>query len=61
MISNSAIFTNTVYGVSSGDISANLAAKAKTTKEEYLGSYSGSNLRTIMPKVPSNQRVAKDK
>ena len=61
MISNSTIFTSTLYGNSSGGTAQELADKAKTTKEIYLSKYSDTNMRTILPTVPSNQQVARDK
>jgi len=58
--SNSKIFTTTVFGLGTNDISANLVNKNLTTQEEYLASSGISNLGTVLPKIPSNQRVAKD-
>jgi len=61
MTANSAIFSTTVYGDSSGQTANELATKAKQTKEQFLGTYPESNLRSTLPTVPSNQRIAKDK
>lgn len=58
--SNSKIFTTTLFGVSANDTAQNLASQNLTTQEEYLGSSGISNLGTRLPRVPSNQRVAKD-
>jgi len=59
--SNSKIFTTALFGVGANDTTANLANKNLTTQQEYLGSSGISHLGTILPRVPSNQRVAKDK
>jgi hypothetical protein len=58
--SNSKIFTTTLFGVGTNDTSGNLVNKNLTTQQEYLGSSGISNLGTRLPRVPSNQRVAKD-
>lgn len=57
--SNSKIFTDTVYGTSTDSTSADLTEKERTTQETYLSSSSYSNMSTRLPRVPSNQRVAK--
>ena len=57
--SNSKIFTDTVYGTSTNATSVELADKERTTQETYLSSSSYSNMSTQIPRVPSNQRVAK--
>jgi hypothetical protein len=57
--SNSKIFTDTVFGVSSDQLAADLTEKDRTTQESYLSSSSYSNMGTELPRVPSNQRVAK--
>jgi hypothetical protein len=59
--SNSKIFTTALFGVSANDTTANLANKNLVAQQEYLGSSGISHLGTILPRVPSNQRVAKDK
>lgn len=58
--SNSKIFTTTLFGTGTNDTTGNLVSKNLTTQQEYLGSSGISNMGTILPKVPSNQRVAKD-
>lgn len=58
--SNSKIFTTTLFGIGTNDTSGNLANKNLITQQEYLGSSGISNLGTSLPRVPSNQRVAKD-
>ena len=57
--SNSKIFTDTVFGLSTDATSAALVEKDRTTQETYLSSSSYSNMGTELPRVPSNQRVAK--
>jgi hypothetical protein len=59
--SNSKIFTTTLFGKSTGDIAANLSNKNLTTQETYLSSSGISNMGTRLPKLPSNQRIAKGK
>ncbi len=58
--SNSKIFSTTLFGSGSEDTAANLVTKNLLTQEEYLNSAVTSNLGTKLPKVPSNQRIAKD-
>jgi hypothetical protein len=58
--SNSKIFTTALFGTSTNDTSGNLVSKNLTTQQEYVGSSVISNLGTRLPRVPSNQRVAKD-
>lgn len=58
--SNSKIFTNTIFGTGTDQLSSSLIDKNLTTQQTYLGSSSYSNLNTQVPRVPSNQRVAKD-
>jgi hypothetical protein len=57
--SNSKIFTDTVFGVGTDQTSTDLVAKDTNTQETYLSSSSYSNMSTRLPRVPSNQRVAK--
>jgi hypothetical protein len=59
--SNSKIFTNTIFGTSTNDTAANIADKNLTTQQDYLGSSGISNFGTRLPRVPSNQKIAKDK
>jgi hypothetical protein len=58
--SNSQIFTDAVFGVGTDATSEELAAQDLATQEQVLGSSSFSNLATKLPRVPSNQRIAKD-
>lgn len=60
--SNSKIFSTSLFGTGTNDIAANLVSKNLTTTEKYLDSSGGiSNMGTMRPRVPSNQRIAKDK
>lgn len=58
--SNSKIFTTTLFGNGTNDTANNLVNKNLTTQQEYLGSSGISHMGTRLPRVPSNQRVAKD-
>jgi hypothetical protein len=58
--SNSKIFTTTLFGVGTNQTSSELASKNLETAQTYLNSSGISNLGTILPRLPSNQRVAKD-
>jgi hypothetical protein len=58
--SNSKIFTTTLFGVGSDESSMALIEKNLDTIETYLGSAGISNLGTKQPRLPSNQRIAKD-
>ena len=61
MSSNSSVFTDTVFGTGSGQTAAQLTAQGLAVQEAYLATSSASSMNTQIPKVPSNQRVAKDK
>jgi len=61
MKTNSTIFTTTIFGNSSGLTKEELVDKDTSTIETYLSNFSDSTLRTKVPIIPSNQRVAKDK
>ena len=58
--SNSKIFTTTLFGVGSDQSSSDLVDKNLNTIETYLGSSGISNLGTKPPRLPSNQRIAKE-
>lgn len=58
--SNSQIFTDRIFGTGTDATASELVARDLTTQEQYLGSSSFTNLSTRLPRVPSNQRVAKD-
>ena len=57
--SNSHILTHTVFGTSTDQTVNELVDKNLATQETYLSSSSYSNMSTQLPRVPSNQRVAK--
>lgn len=58
--SNSKIFTTTLFGTGTDQNSTDLTEKNLNTIETYLGSAPISNLGTTPPRLPSNQRIAKD-
>lgn len=58
--SNSKIFTTALFGSSTDQTITDLADKNLSTQEIYLGSSGISNLGTRVPRVPSNQKIAKD-
>lgn len=60
MESNSKIFTDTVFGLGTDATTNELVEKDRSTQETYLETSTYSNLGTKPPRVPSNQRVAKD-
>lgn len=57
--SNSQIFSNSIFGTGTDKTSIELINTDLTTQETYLSSSSYSNMSTKLPRVPSNQRVAK--
>ena len=61
MDSNSKIFTETIFGVSSGSTAEALANYDRNTQEKYLNSGALSSMSTRVPRVPSNQKIARDK
>jgi hypothetical protein len=61
MISNSKIFTTSVFGTSSSLTSEELAMKNTETVQEYYGQYQLLKMNSALPNVPSNQGIAKDK
>lgn len=60
MTANSAIFTTSLFGTSSGLTANQQAALNTATQETYLAKTSTSNMGTTIPPVPSNQRYMKD-
>jgi hypothetical protein len=58
--SNSKIFTTTLFGSGTNTTAESLSDKNLTTSEKYLGSSGVSNMGTILPRLPSNQKIAKD-
>jgi hypothetical protein len=61
MTANSQIFSSSVFGNSSGLTSDQLSENNRKTQEKYLGSSTASSMSTRVPRVPSNQRIARDK
>jgi hypothetical protein len=61
MISNSKIFSTTLFGSSSGLTPDELTAKNTSTIETYLQQQGTNKLSNRIPKIPSNQGKAKDK
>jgi hypothetical protein len=60
-VSNSKIFTDAVFGLSTSKTANELTANDTHAQETYLEAGTVSNMSTRVPRVPSNQRVAKDK
>lgn len=61
MITNSAIFTDSIFGTSSGNTASSIADKNVTTQEAYLNQFNENKMNYRIPTVPSNQGIAKDK
>ena len=61
MLSNSEIFSSTVYGNTSGLTKEQLIELQNRTQELYFSDLSLTTLRTRLPIMPSNQKIAKDK
>lgn len=60
MTANSAIFSTSIFGKSSGSTASDQSAIDTHTKEVFLSKTSTNNLRTKVPVVPSNQKYMKD-
>jgi hypothetical protein len=60
MTANSAIFTTSLFGKSSGSTATEQSEIDTHTKEIFLSKTSTNNLRTKIPTVPSNQKYMKD-
>ena len=58
--SNSKIFSTSLFGLSTNQEASAMTEKDLSTMIEYLQSSGISNMGTKLPRVPSNQRVAKD-
>lgn len=58
--SNSKIFTTSLFGTGTDQAVTELVDKNLSTQQNYLGSSGISNLGTRIPRVPSNQKIAKD-
>ncbi len=61
MISNSQIFTDSVFGVSSGQSAVDISANDTATIERMYQEYPLVKMNATQPTVPSNQGIAKDK
>lgn len=61
MMSNSQIFTSSVFGKSSSKTAAELTEIDRSTQEQYFQQFTSTNLKTKLPRVPSNQGTAKGK
>ena len=61
MISNSQIFTDNVFGVSSGKSAVDLSVNDTTTIEQAYQENPLVKMNVTQPTVPSNQGIAKDK
>jgi hypothetical protein len=59
--SNSKIFTNRIFGNGTNQTSTVLSSITLLAQEKYLESSGISNMGTIVPRVPSNQKIAKDR
>jgi len=57
---NSAIFSPSIFGNSSGNTAVNLATVDTTTQEKYFAQGTAYKIESPIPGIPSNQRVAKD-
>jgi hypothetical protein len=58
--SNSKIFTTFIFGTGTDKSVDELVEKNLDVTEKYLGSSPVSNMRTTLPTLPSNQKIAKD-
>ena len=57
---NSAIFSSSIFGNSSGNTAVDLSTVDTTTQEKYFAQGTTYKIESSLPSVPSNQRVAKD-
>ena len=60
MFSNSKILTTSIFGSSSSDTSANLIQKNTSTIELIYKEQVVSKLNNRVPRIPSNQKKARD-
>jgi hypothetical protein len=58
--SNSKIFTTSIFGSGSDKGISELVEKNLETEEKYLSSSPISHMGTVLPTLPSNQKIAKD-
>lgn len=61
MISNSKIFTDSIFGISSGQTGLDLSDNDTNTVEKVYEESSIVKMNITQPTVPSNQGIAKDK
>jgi|TARA_R110000803_G_scaffold76700_2_gene141403 hypothetical protein len=59
-ISNSAIFSSSIFGESTSNTASELTSIDTTTQENYFAQGTAYKIESKLPSVPSNQRVAKD-
>lgn len=59
--SNSKIFSSSLFGTGTNETADTLTSVNLNTQQMYLASSGISNLGTKLPRVPSNQRIAKDR
>jgi len=57
---NSAIFSSSIFGNSSGNTAVDLSTVDTTTQEKYFSQGTAYKIESPIPGIPSNQRVAKD-
>tara|TARA_Y100000389_G_C17103383_1_gene337057 strand:- start:108 stop:296 length:189 start_codon:yes stop_codon:yes gene_type:complete len=57
---NSAIFSSSIFGNSSGNTAVDLSTVDTTTQEKYFAQGTAYKIENTVPSVPSNQHVAKD-
>lgn len=61
MESNSKIYSSSLFGRSSGLTATELAQKNTSTIETAILKSGGTKMNNVLPRVPSNQDIAKDK
>lgn len=61
MTSNSQIYTTTLFGLSSGKTAYEIALKGTNTIEAGILDQGITKMNNILPRLPSNQNIAKDK
>ena len=58
---NSYVFSSSVVGNSSGQTALDMIANVAKAQSDYISQFSNSKIGIDLPKVPSNQGIAKDK
>ncbi len=61
MNSNSSIFSSSVYGTTSGLTAEDIANKITSTQKEYYKQFNDANLKIKNPKVPSLQKIIRNR